>query len=175
MTTPPPRTNPLPPDAIALLARLDKLSVEHVLVGELAAAVHGVRFIDDTVVIVPAGYARNLDRLSFALREVKAVPQAETASAPSWTATPGSLRAASRIALTTTLGELEVDFEPPATAGHLDLFENARRHTITPGLEVQVAALEDLIRIAEMRAGPADRTILPALHDASRPAPLGSA
>ena len=54
MTTPPPRTSPLPPDAIALLARLDKLSVEHVLVGELAAAVHGVRLIDDTGTIVPA-------------------------------------------------------------------------------------------------------------------------
>ena len=107
------------------------------------------------------------------MRELRAAPQSETPGA--WSPTPEALRAASRLPFTTVLGDLEVDFEPPATAGHLDLFENARRHTITPGLEVQVAALEDLIRIAEMRAGPGDRAILPAMHDASRPAPLSNA
>ncbi len=177
MTIPPPtRTPPLPPDAIALLARLEKLGVEHVLIGELAAAVQGCRTSDTTVTIVPARYQRNLDRLSTALREVKAAARPGASSpAPDWEPMPATLRKLGRLELTTTLGDLEIDFEPPATAGHLDLFENARRHTITPGLEVQVAALEDLIRIAEMRGAAADVALLPALRQATRPASLGTA
>jgi hypothetical protein len=177
MTTPPTHRNfPLPPDAVALLARLDKLGVEHVLIGELAAAIHGCRWSDDTVTVVPARYARNLDRLARGLRELHASPRTDADTAPvSWEPTAERLRQRGRLALTTMLGELEIDFEPPATAGHLDLFENARRHTIIPGLEVQVAALEDLIRIAEMRSGPADRAFLPVLHETARPAPLASA
>ena len=176
MTTSPPHRTPLPPDAVALLARLDKLGVEHVLAGELAAAIHGCRFTDDTVVIVPARYGRNLDRLARALRELSAAPDTAFEGAPpSWQPTPDALRRLGRLRLTSTLGDLEIDFEPPATAGHLDLFENARRHTVTPGLEVQVAALEDLIRIAEMRGGPADHAILPALHGAQGPARLSNA
>lgn len=178
MTTPTPhnRTPALPPDGIALLARLDRLGVEHVLIGALAAAIHGSRWYDDSVAIVPARYARNLDRLSAALRELRAAPSPEAnALGEAWEATPQSLRRVGRLLLTTELGDLEVDFEPPATAGHLDLFENARRHTVTPGLEVQIAALEDLIRIAEMRAGPADRAMVPALRLLAHPAPAGPA
>ena len=66
--------------------------------------------------------------------------------------------------LSTEHGDLELDFEPPATAGHLDLFEGARRVALAPHLEVEVAAPEDLVRIAEMRGAPADEAALTGLR-----------
>ena len=77
-------------------------------------------------------------------------------------ARPHSQRAApsGRWPLSTDDGPIDVDFEPPATAGHLDLFEGARRHQLTPRLAVELAALADLVRIAEMRRDPPDEALL---------------
>lgn len=174
MTTSPTRPPALPPDAVALLARLDKAGVEHVLIGELAAALQGCPWSDPTVTIVPARYERNLDRLAAALSEVRAAPLREVGG-EGWEPVPARLRRLERLSLSTMLGSLDVDFEPPATAGHLDLFENARRRTVTPGLEVQVAALEDLIRIAEIRSASGDEPLLSAMRHAARRSPLASA
>jgi len=155
----------LPPDAIAILTRLDENHVEHVLIGELAANVYGCAWTDDTVVVVPARFERNLDRLSRTLRQLHAQWRVGAgAGPPTADLNPSRLRQFGRMTLCTEHGDLELDFEPPATAGHLDLFEGARRVALAPHLEVEVAAPEDLVRIAEMRGAPADDAALPALR-----------
>ena len=83
---------------------------------------------------------------------------------------PDGLRALGHWRLSTDHGALDIDFEPPATAGHLDLFENARRLKLAVGLEVEVASLADLVRIAEMRRQPHDEEMLPALYEALKAA-----
>jgi hypothetical protein len=178
MSTPLPADTPaFPAGALALLSRLDDHSVEHVLIGELAAAVHGCDWVDDTVVIVPARFGRNIDRLSRALRELHAERRVQAATESlAVDLNPASLRGRQHWPLRTELGDLDVDFEPPATAGHLDLFDGARRYALAPGLEVEVAALEDLVRIAELRQAPRDVSALPALRAAlARPASSGLA
>jgi hypothetical protein len=143
-----PSPHALPPHALTLLHRLNEQRVEYVLIGELAAVLHGCPAGEQTVVIVPARFQRNLTRLARAL---------------------GHWR------LATDHGALDIDFEPPATAGHLDLFENARRLAVAPDLEVEVAAIADLVRIAEMRRDSRDQVLLPALREALEGASVASA
>ena len=97
-----------------------------------------------------------------------------SAGASSLTLTASGLRGLGHWHLTTDLGALDIDFEPPATAGHLDLFENARRLTVSADVEVEVAAAADLVRIAEMRRGPRDEALLTALRAAPEGASTGA-
>jgi len=160
----------LPSQALDLLARLEEQRVELVLIGDLAAAVHGVTPRDTTVVVVPARFRRNLDRLARGLRNVHARP-ADPSPISSSTPElgPTQLAALGRWRLLTDFGRLELDFEPPATAGHIDLFENARRMPLGGPLAIEVAALADLVRIAEMRRSPGDEAMLPGLRAALGP------
>jgi hypothetical protein len=157
----------LPPDALALLQRLAAARVEHVLIGDLALAAHGLAWVDNTVVFVPARFGRNMERLSAVIRDLGArgIGTGESTTL-SVDLTPAGLRRMGRWRLRSELGDLEIDFEPPATAGHLDLFEGARRITVRSGLEVEVASLGDLRRIAEIRKSPADLVALQTLQAA---------
>jgi hypothetical protein len=164
MTTPLPTSPPaLPREALALLTKLNEHRVEYVLAGELAAAIHGCPLRDPTPVIVPARFERNLDRLSRALRALHAGGRGHGTSPTPDLSAPG-LRALGLWPLSTDQGALDLDFEPPGTAGHLDLFEEAMRVTLTERLTVEVVALADLLRIAEMRRSDADEALLPALR-----------
>jgi len=165
-------TTLLPSQALDLLARLEEQRVELVLVGDLAAAVHGVTPRDTTVVVVPARFRRNLDRLARALRNVHARPAnpSPISSGSTPELGPTQLAALGQWRLLTDCGRLEIDFEPPATAGHIDLFENARRMALGGPVAVEVAALADLVRIAEMRRSPGDEAMLAGLRAALGPA-----
>lgn len=177
MTNPSPTGAPqLPPDAIALLSKLNHQRVEFVLAGELAAAAQGGEWADDTVVVAPARFARNLERLSRALRGLDAQWRvAGESEALDVDLSAGSLRRLGVWPLRTDLGDLDIDFEPPGTAGHLDLFEGARRLTLARGVAVEVASLDDLIRIAEMRGAPSDQSALPMLRAVREHGALSSA
>ncbi len=170
-----PSPHALPANALTVLHRLNEQRVEYVLIGELAATLHGCPSAEQTVVVVPARFQRNLDRLARALRSLHARgrgPATASADGPALTAT--GLRALGHWRLSTDFGALDIDFEPPATAGHLDLFENARRLALTPEVEVEVAAAGDLVRIAEMRRGAHDEALLPALRVAYAQAPVSA-
>lgn len=156
----------MPPAAVSLLRKLSEQRVEFVLVGPLAAAVHGCPPTAEGVEVVPARFSRNIDRLAKALRGVDAkwYDGADAVEQPV-DLTAERLGTLGHWPLSTKLGDLDVDFEPPATAGHLDLFEGARRFALAPGLGVDVAAAADLLRIAEMRGAPSDDTVAVALRE----------
>jgi hypothetical protein len=159
-STPPPPA--LPANALSLLHQLNEHRIEYILVGELAAGLHGCDHEDDSVVVVPARFERNLDRLAAALRIVGARSRVGTAGASQLSA--NGLKGLGHWRLSTLHGTLEIDFEPPATAGHLDLFENARRIAVSPETGVEVASVADLVRIAQMRRDVRDEALLPALE-----------
>jgi len=167
MTEPlPPHAPSMPTAAVSLLGKLSEHRVEFVLVGPLAAAVHGCRSTDEGVAVVPARFSRNIDRLAKALRGLGAQwHESPDAPAQPVDLTAERLRTLGHWPLSTDFGNLDVDFEPPATAGHLDLFEAARRFALAPGLGVEVAAPADLLRIAEMRVSPADETAAAGLRE----------
>jgi hypothetical protein len=164
-----PVTQPeLPADAVELLRTLTAHRVDFVLVGPLAAALHGApdALIDDTTVIVPSRYGRNMRRLALALREIDADTHTATEGRPRpLEAVVDRLRAGSW-SLTTQRGDLEVDAEPPPTLGYLELYAEARATPIgAHGPIVQVAAVDDLERIAEARKHGADRFALRRLRE----------
>ncbi|HEX4106697.1 MAG TPA: hypothetical protein VHX88_01095 [Solirubrobacteraceae bacterium] len=159
MTSP----SPLTPDAERVLRVLQDARVEFVLIGGFAAALHGLESGRPTLTIVPARFTRNLDRLAVALRvldaRVRTPATGDQTQRLPLSAT--ELRRYGRWTMNTQRGPVELDFEPPATAGHLDVYENARRMPAGDGVSVEVASIADLVRIAEMRMGAVDQALLP--------------
>jgi hypothetical protein len=159
---------PLPDDAVELLRVLTNHGVDFVLVGPLAAALHGApdALLDDTAIIVPSRYGRNMRRLALALREL----DADTHSATDGRVRPleavvERLRA-SDWCLTTKFSDLEIETEPPPTLGYLELYTEARATPIgAHGPLVQVAAIDDLERIADARHSGTDRFALARLRE----------
>ena len=121
------------PDADALrdeawtvpLLLLRRHRVEHVVTGAAASAAYGEPpAVPTALTVVPATYARNLDRLSAALRDVAAEG-----------------------------ARLEVEHRPAGTAGFGDLLADARPVALGD-LEVLVASSEDLARMTAAAAAP---------------------
>jgi len=121
------------PDADALrdegwtvpLLLLKRHRVEHVVVGEAAAAAYGRPPAGPVAItVVPASYGRNLDRLD-----------------------------AARRALVKEGAQVDVLHRPPGTTGYGDLLADARPVRLGD-LEVLIASSEDLDRIAAAQAAP---------------------
>jgi hypothetical protein len=144
----------LDPDVLSTLRVLHDHQVEHVVIGDVADAIHegGAGFVD-TLAIVPSGYARNLERLSTALRELDAELRVagESQTLPVDLSAP-ALRDLGRCTLATEHADVELDVEPAGTAGYHDLYADARPIEVGERLAVQVASSEDLDRIEVSRA-----------------------
>jgi hypothetical protein len=69
--------------------------------------------------------------------------------------------------LVTDAGDMDVTFEPSGTTGYDDLAQNAVVIDLG-GLEVPVAALEDVIRSKEAANRPKDLATLPLLRELLR-------
>jgi predicted nucleotidyltransferase len=147
-----------------ILAALDRHAVRYVLIGGLAAILHGAPHITTDVDIVPEEALRNLERLSAVLRELNArirvsgeeegVPFGHDAE---------SLQRVRIWNLVTDLGNLDITFVPSGTQGYEDL----RRDVVSMrvrGIDVPVASLADVIRSKEAAGRDRDRAVLPTLR-----------
>jgi hypothetical protein len=149
----------------AILEVLDRNDVHYVLVGGLAAVLHGAVHVTTDVDIVPEEGRANLERLSAALRELGA--RIRVAGEPDGVPFDHGADSLARVRiwnLTTALGDLDVTFEPSGTRGYDDL----RRDAVTLALRnvpVPVASLADVIRSKEAAGRPRDRAALPALRE----------
>lgn len=147
-----------------ILAALDRGGVKYVLIGGLAAILHGAPHLTTDVDIVPEDGLRNLERLSAVLRELNArirvvgedqgVPFGHDAE---------SLRRVRIWNLVTDLGDLDITFEPSGTRGYEDLSRDVVPMQVR-GVEVPVASLADVIRSKEAAGRERDRAILPVLR-----------
>ncbi|MFT4287673.1 hypothetical protein [Nocardioides sp.] len=152
-------------DLARLLGVLESHGVDYVLIGGLAAVVHGSPFPTEDADITPAVVPDNLSRLSEALRELAA--RIRTDAAPDglpFDHDGESLVAARVWNLTTDAGDLDISFVPDGTTGFDDLKRDAESMTLY-GATVRIASLADVIRSKQAANRPKDQRALPTLRD----------
>jgi hypothetical protein len=138
----------LDPTLLATLQTLEAQDVEFVLVGEVAEAIYNNGGFVSGVAIVPGAYSRNVDRLCTALLELGA--ELSIAGRPEGLLDlhQADLRELAPCTFITSKADIDVDFEPSNTRGYRDLFDDASRIGLAPGVNPLVASSADLARIA---------------------------
>jgi hypothetical protein len=154
-------------DPVALLRVLDEQGVDFVVIGGVAARLHGAPILTQDIDVTPASDAGNIDRLARALRAIHA--RLRSPHEPAGVEFPIEARflAANRSwTLTTDVGDLDIVFEPAGTNGYGDLVAEADRLTVAenPPLRVFVASLSAVIRSKEAAGRDKDRAALPLLR-----------
>lgn len=144
---------------------LERHGVRYVLVGGLAAALHGAAHLTTDVDVVPEDGRDNLARLSRALHELNArIRVSGEPDGVPFDRSAESLRRVSAWNLVTELGDLDITFVPSGTHGYRDLERDAEVMTVR-GVRVPVASLADVIRSKEAVGRARDRAVLPALRE----------
>jgi len=148
-----------------ILAALDGNRVKFVLVGGIAAVLHGAPHVTTDVDVVPENGKQNLERLTRVLRELDARIRVtgEPEGVP-FDYSPESLARVEMWNLTTKFGDLNIAFTPSGTRGYEDLRKDVVVMRID-GTDVAVASLADVIRSKEAAGRPRDRAALPALRE----------
>lgn len=147
-----------------ILSVLDRHGVRYVLIGGLAAILHGAPHVTTDADIVPEEALRNLERLAAALRELNArIRVVDEEGGVPFGHDAESLRRVRIWNLVTDQGNLDITFVPSGTQGYEDL----RRDAVTMrvrDVDVPVASLADVIRSKEAAGRDRDRAVLPTLR-----------
>lgn len=147
-----------------LFACLDRHGVEYVLIGGLAAVLHGSPLPTVDADICPSTHSENLKRLASALQELDArIRTPDTAEGVPFPRDATFLSQVVLLNLMTRAGDLDLSFTPAGTAGYADLVVRARPVAVH-GVPIQVASLEDVIRSKEAANRPKDQRVLPTLR-----------
>lgn len=138
--------------------------VDYVMIGGLAAAVHGSDLVTGDLDITPATGNANLTRLSHALDDLDA--RIRTDDVPDGLPFAHDAESLARGAvwnLVTDAGDLDLAMRPSGTQGYDDLRRDAIAIEIL-GVPTRVAALADIIRSKEAAGREKDRAALPMLR-----------
>jgi hypothetical protein len=138
-----------PLDPERLITTLARHGVKYVLIGAVAARLHGFPRMTADADITPARDVANIERLAAALRDLDA--RVYTESVPEGLAFDRSAAALARADmwnLITTAGRLDIAFVPSGTRGYEDLIQSAVRFEVF-GAPLDAASLEDIIRSKE--------------------------
>jgi hypothetical protein len=147
-----------------ILEVLARHRVDYVMIGGLAAAIHGSDLVTGDIDITPAMSDANLARLSAALDELDARVRTEAIVEGLPFAHDGaSLAKAAVWNLVTNAGDLDLAMMPSGTQGYDDLRRDAIAIEIL-GVPTRVAALADIIRSKEAAGREKDRAALPMLR-----------
>lgn len=147
-----------------ILAALDRNGVRYVLIGGLAAILHGAPQVTTDVDVVPEANPDNLRRLSEAMRELNArIRVAGEDEGVPFRHDAASLARVGIWNLVTDRGNLDITFVPSGTRGYDDLVRDAE-HMRVRGIDVPVASLADVIRSKEAAGRERDRAVLPVLR-----------
>ncbi len=133
-------------DPERLIKALSHHHVKFVLIGALAARLHGFPRLTAAADITPADDKRNLERLAAALEDLDA--KVYTESVPEGLVFDRSAAALSRATLwnlVTNAGRLDIAFLPAGTKGYEDLAKDAERFEAF-GVQFLAASLDDIIR-----------------------------
>jgi hypothetical protein len=151
-----------------MLAALREADVRFVLVGGMAAILHGDVGVTIDLDVVPEREPENLDRLAGVLHTLGARIRSE--GAPEGLAFDCSgrflrnLGPDSILNLTTRAGDLDLTFRPSGTEGYADLRRDAIEIEAAEGVRILVASLADVIRSKEAAGREKDRLVLPRLR-----------
>ena len=155
-------------DPERMLAALIEGGVRFILVGGMAAILHGDVGVTVDLDVAPEHEPENLDRLAKALRTLEA--RIRASGVPEglyFDCSPdflGNLAADSILNLTTTAGDLDLTFQPSGTRGYADLRRDAIEIEVADGVRILVASLADVIRSKEAAGREKDRLVLPRLR-----------
>jgi hypothetical protein len=147
---------------------LNRHGVRYVLIGGVAATLHGSPLRTGDTDICPDAHPENLEKLAVALRALGARVRTEGVEG----GLPFSCDAAflSRVALLnleTDAGDLDVSFVPTGTGGYDDLAAHVARFDLD-GVVAPAAALLDIIRSKAAANRPKDQATLPVLAELAR-------
>jgi hypothetical protein len=138
--------------------------VKYVVIGGIAATLHGSNLRTGDVDICPAREPRNLELLASVLRDMEA--KIRTADAPEglpFSIDAGLLGRMDLLNLVTRFGDFDISFFPAGTTGYEDLARKAVQVDLEP-VVVPVAALEDVIRSKRAAGRPKDLQQIPTLE-----------
>lgn len=148
-----------------IIATLNRHRVRYVVIGGLAAVLHGSPLRTDDADICPARCQDNLDRLARALAELDA--RIALPDDPRGVPFPQEGAFLGRVQtwnLITRCGRLDLTFRPSGTGGYDDLKRRAVHFDLGEGLVAPVASLLDVIRSKEAASRDKDRRALPVLR-----------
>ncbi|HEY3241336.1 MAG TPA: hypothetical protein VGL92_17355, partial [Acidimicrobiia bacterium] len=151
-------------DPAALFEVLAGHAVDYVVIGGMAATLHGSVHVTFDVDITPKRDPDNLQRLAEALEELEA--RLRVPNEPEGVGFAHSAAFLARcqiLTLTTRFGDLDISFVPSGTDGYPDLRRDAVELTIH-GTRIMVAALADVVRSKEAAGREKDRLVLPELR-----------
>jgi hypothetical protein len=155
-------------DPERMLSALADEGVRFVLIGGMAAVLHGDVGVTVDLDVVPDRAGENHERLARALRSLGA--RIRTEGEPEGLAFAcsaeffGNLSPESIVNMTTDAGDLDVTFCPSGTQGFPDLRRDAIEIEAGPRLRILVASLADVIRSKEAAGREKDRLALPRLR-----------
>jgi hypothetical protein len=138
--------------------------VDYVLIGGLAATLHGSSALTNDADICPDPSPENRERLAAALRDIRA--RVRTEAEPDgvrFSVDADFLRRTQLVNLTTRYGDFDIAFQPAGSGGYQDLVSDAIELEID-GTLVRVASLANIIRSKEIANRPKDRATLPILY-----------
>jgi hypothetical protein len=155
-------------DPEKLLTVLRDHGVDFILIGGMAAVLHGDVGVTVDLDVVPDRRDDNLESLATALRELNARIRTEgeahglpfDCSAAFFKNMPPE----SFVNMTTSAGDIDVTFKPAGTAGYEDLASGAVRVEAAESVEILVASLADVIRSKQSADREKDREALPRLR-----------
>lgn len=153
-------------DAVGVLQKLDEFGVEYIVIGGIAARLHGSPSVTRDIDICPDRSRQNLDRLADALRSLHARLRGVDDDVP-FLLNGLTLSTGANFTFTTDLGPVDVLGDPSGVNGYQSLVANAVRLDLD-GTTVLVADIDDLIRMKVAAGRPKDRIeveILTAIRD----------
>ena len=155
-----------PFDPLALLEALHDADVEFVLIGGVAARLHGSPSLTRDLDICHLRSRVNMERLTGVLHRLHARLRGVDEDVP-FLLDARTLGAGGSFTFTTDAGDLDILAEPAGVGGYAVLATGAVSMDVGT-FTVQVAALDDLIRMKRAAGRPKDRVeveILAALRD----------
>jgi hypothetical protein len=155
---------PEPLDPEMLFNVLARHKVEYVLIGGLAANLHGSPLVTNDADVTPRRTEQNLRRLAAALVELDA--RIRTAKEPEgfeFARDREFLERVNMVNMQTRAGDFDISFEPGGFTGYDELAVHAVPFDLF-GVRVQVAALRDIIKSKETANRAKDQAALPVLY-----------
>jgi hypothetical protein len=154
------------PDEI--LKVLERYGVQFVVIGGLAAALHGAGTVTFDVDVVPDPSADNLERLSAALDELNARVRVDGIEGGlAFDHDPQSLGMMTVLNLVTIHGDFDIAFHPSGIPSYSDWSEHATGVEAL-GVHFQLGSLADVIQSKEAADRPKDQAALPVLRELLR-------
>ena len=151
-------------DPTSILELLERHGVQYVLIGGLAATLHGSPLRTGDADICPALRRENLKRLASALNEMDArIRSVDVPGGLPFACDAQFLGNVELLNLVTQFGDLDISFHPSGTEGYEDLKDNLVQYDLD-GLIVPVASLTDIIRSKESAGREKDKAALPTLR-----------